>query len=370
MTSNNTNPTQQYAADALQAFVEAVFSKIGCSDTDATKAARVLIAADLRGIDSHGVARLSGYVKQWEMGKLNTRPRMQIVHQTPSTATIDGDRGLGLLIGQYAMQVAIDKAGQVGSGWVAVRNSGHYGIAGYHAMLALAHDMIGISTTHASALAVPTFGIEKMLGTNPLAVAIPAGQKPPLVADFATTAAAYGKLQILQRKGQEAPIGWAQDAQGAPTTNPHAPKEGGALLTLGSDELRSSHKGYCMSAVVDILSGVLPGANYGPWVPPFATAGSTSERQPPVGKGTGHFFGALRIDGFQPAEVFKSHIDNWIDAFEQTKAIEGKRVLIPGEPERLAEAERLEKGIPILAPVVADLESLGQKLGIEWIQAI
>ncbi len=353
-----------FSASQLQKLCEEVFTAIGYQPEQASKAANVLVTADLRGIDSHGVARLSGYVKQWELKKLNANPQIAIVHETPSTATVDGDSGLGLIVAQEAMHIAIEKAKNVGSGWVAVRNSGHFGIAGYHAMLALPHDMIGICLTHATSLSAPTYSLEKMLGTNPIAVAIPALEEDAFVADLATTTVAYGKLQILQRKEQEAPLGWAQDEAGNPTTNPHAPKEGGSLTPLGSDELHSSHKGYCLAATVDILSGVLSGANFGPWVPPFATAGSTSERQPSVGIGTGHFFGAMRIDGFRPAEDFKRDMDIWIRAFKNAKALPGKRVLIPGEPERLAEAERLKTGIPLLKKVQEDLHSLAEKLKV------
>lgn len=348
----------------LQNFIYQVFTKMGCSPQSAQEAAAVLVAADLRGIDSHGVARLAGYVKQWHMQRVNPQPTIQIIHETPSTATLDGDRGLGLVVAQRAMEIAMQKAQQVGSGWVAVQNSGHYGIAGYHAMQALKQDMIGISMTHAASLCAPTFSLEKLLGTNPIAVAVPALEEPPFVADFATTTVAYGKMQILQRKGEKAPLGWAQDEQGWVTDNPHAPKEGGALTPLGSQAEQSSHKGYCLGAIVDILSGVLSGANFGPWVPPFATAGSTQERQPPVGQGTGHFFGAMRIDGFRPAKDFKQAMDLWIRTFKAAPALEGKEVLIPGEPERLAEQIRSVQGIPILAKVVEDLEALAHQFDL------
>lgn len=351
---------------SLKTFCQKIFEQIGCSEKDALQASEVLIKADLRGIDSHGVARLSGYVKQWENGKLNPKPKIQIIHQTPSTAVIDGDKGLGLVISPFAMQVAIEKAQQVGTGWVAVRNSGHFGIAGYHAMLALPYQMIGIATTHASALSTPTFSKEKLLGTNPICMAVPAGKYPPFVADFASTAAAYGKLQILQRKNEPAPLGWVQDADGNPTTNPHAPREGGALLPLGGDEVGSSHKGYALGAMVDILSGVLSGANFANFVPPFATAGDTQERQPPIGIGTGHFFGAMRVDAFQPTETFLQKMDIWIETFKNATPIAGKKVLIPGEPETQHEEYRLKNGIPIIKNVVEDLENLGEKFGVKF----
>src|SRR5258705_1143103 len=203
----------------LYNFTYNIFKVIGCSDTNATTATKALLAADIRGIDSHGVARLSGYVRLWEAKRINATPQIKIVHETPSTAVVDGDSGLGLVVAPYAMQVAIDKAQHAGTGWVSVRNSNHFGIAGYHAMMALDHDMIGMAMTNASALVAPTFSVERMLGTNPIAVAIPANEEPPFVADFATTTAANGKLEILQRKNADTPLGWVQDKEAHAFTN-------------------------------------------------------------------------------------------------------------------------------------------------------
>lgn len=351
-------------AQQLRRFTEQIFQTIGCSDTDSRLAADVLVSADLRGVDSHGVARLPGYVRLWDHGRLNPQPRIRLVHETPSTAVLDGDRGLGLVVGPAAMKVAIDKARVAGTGWVAVRNSNHFGIAGYHAMLALPHDMIGQAMTHAAPLVAPTFSLDKLLGTNPLAYAIPAGEEPSFVADFASTAVAYGKLELAQRKNQPIPEGWAQDADGQPSTDAHAIRNGGALLPLGTDREHGSHKGYGLGAVVDIFSGVLSGANYGPFVPPFATAGFMSASQP-VGEGTGHFFGAMRIDAFRPASEFKAHMDHWIRTFRQARAVSGQQVLIPGDPERHLEDDRLMNGIPLAEPVLQSLTELGERFGIQ-----
>ncbi len=353
--------TYKHLAD----FAYAVFLKMGCTEADAKTATAVLLSADLRGVDSHGVARLSGYVRLWEKGRINARPNVRIVHETPSTAVVDGDGGLGLVVAPYAMQVAIDKAKIAGTGWVAVKNSNHYGIAGYHAMMALANDMIGLSLTNASPLVSPTFSKERLLGTNPIAVAIPAGHQPPFVADMATTTAANGKLEILQRKDADAPLGWVQDKEGNPTTDANGVKKGGALLPLGGDREHGSHKGYALGAIVDILSAVLSGANYGPWVPPFV---AFLEPDPnPVGDGLGHFFGAMRIDAFRPAEDFKNHMDNWIQRFRAATPTPGnERVLIPGDPERELEAERIKSGIPLVKPVVDDLMELGKKMGVPF----
>ncbi|MEZ0540875.1 Ldh family oxidoreductase [Fibrella arboris] len=350
-------------AKQLRSFTEQIFQAIGCSVADAQLAADVLVSADLRGVDSHGVARLAGYVRLYDHGRLNPTPAISIVHETPSTAVVDGDRGLGLVVGPWAMRVAIDKARVAGTGWVAVRNSNHFGIAGYHALLAADHDMIGQAMTHAAPLVAPTFSLDKMLGTNPVAVAIPAATEPTFLADFASTAVAYGKLEILQRKGQDIPVGWAQDADGNPTTDANAVKSGGALLPLGSDREHGSHKGYGLGAIVDIFSGVLSGANYGPWVPPFATAGFMQANEG-VGAGTGHFFGAMRIDAFRPADEFKQHMDTWIQRFRSAKAVEGQQVLVPGDPERMLEADRLQHGIPVHESVIKTLQELGDRFGI------
>src|SRR5580698_1930053 len=310
----------------LLAFTIEIFRRIGCPDNDAHTAAAALLSADLRGIDSHGVARLIGYVRLSEAGRANPRPVLRILHETPSTAVIDGDSGLGLVVAPYAMEVAIRKAAACGTGWVSVQNSNHFGIAGYHALAAVQKDMIGIAMTNASALVAPTFSIERLLGTNPICVAVPAGEEPPFVADLATTTAANGKLEILQRKNEPAPPGWIQDKDGRPSSDPHALKSGGALLPLGGDREHGSHKGYALGAVVDILSAILSGANYGPWVPPFVAFLPVAPDLP--GKGIGHFFGAMRVDAFRPAADFKLHMDQWIRRFRSARPVEGQaRVL-------------------------------------------
>ncbi len=342
-----------------------VFQKMGCSTADAKLASDVLVSADLRGIDSHGVARLIGYVRLWDAERINPTPDIKIVHETPSTAVIDGDAGLGLVVAPKAMEIAIDKADNVGSGWISVKNSNHFGIAGYHAMMALERDMIGMSMTNASPLVAPTFSTERMLGTNPISVAIPADTQPPFVADFSTTTAANGKLEILQRKGEDAPIGWIQDAEGAPSINPEELKNGGALLPLGGDRVHSSHKGYCLGSIVDIFSAVLSGANYGPWAPPFVSFLPMPED--PVGEGLGHFLGAMRIDGFRPADEFKKNMDIWIERFRSAKTTsESAKVLIPGDPEREMAAKRRVSGIPLNEKVVLDLQEVANRFDLKF----
>lgn len=344
-------------------FANRVFLHVGCPPEQADLATRVLLSADLRGVDSHGVARLSGYVRLIEASRINTKPVIKKVHESPSTAVVDGDQGLGLVVAPFAMSVAIEKARAAGTGWVAVKNSNHFGIAGYHAMMALPEDMIGIAMTNASPLVAPTFSVERLLGTNPICVAIPAGVEPPFVADFATTTAANGKLEILQRKHQDAPLGWVQTKDGGPSVNANEVKTGGALIPLGSDREHGSHKGFCLGAWVDIFSAVLSGANYGPWVPPFVSF--LAPPDDPVGDGIGHFFGAMRVDAFRPTSEFKQHMDNWIKRFRGAKTVAGQpAVLIPGDPERESETHRRKAGIPLNEKVVEDLDALGKKLGV------
>jgi L-2-hydroxycarboxylate dehydrogenase (NAD+) len=357
---------QLFSYQQLFEFTKTILQKIGCPANDADTATKVLLSADLRGIDSHGVARLTGYVRLWEIKRVNTAPSIKVLHETQSTAVVDGDSGLGLVVAPHAMRIAIEKAQNVGTGWVSVQNSNHFGIAGYHAMMALRHDMIGIALTNASPLVAPTFSIERLLGTNPICVAVPAGEEPPFVADMATTTAANGKLEILQRKNGVAPLGWIQNKNGHGSTNPHELKAGGALLPLGGDREHGSHKGYALGAIVDIFSAVLSGANYGPWVPPFPAYVPMPDEQP--GKGIGHFFGAMRIDAFRPADEFKNHMDKWIRRFRSAKTIEGEqKVLIPGDPEREIETLRMKNGIPLLKPVIEDLKFLSEKLQIPFI---
>ena len=354
---------QIFSYQQLADFTKSVFLKIGCNTEHADTATKALLSADLRGIDSHGVARLSGYVRLWEATRVNATPDIKIIHETPSTAVVDGDSGLGLVVAPFAMQIAIEKAKQVGTGWVSVQNSNHFGIAAHHAMMALENDMIGIAMTNASPLVAPTFSIDKMLGTNPICVAAPAGIEPAFVADLATTTAANGKLEILQRKNLQTPNGWVQDKDGNASNDPHALKTGGALLPLGGDRDHGSHKGYALGAVVDIFSALLSGANYAPWVPPFPAYVPMPAQQP--GKGIGHFLGAMRIDAFRPADDFKKSMDHWIQGFRNAKTVAGEeKVLVPGDPEREFEKERIKEGIPLLKQVVDDLQSLSEKFQI------
>jgi L-2-hydroxycarboxylate dehydrogenase (NAD+) len=361
--SINPAETTTYPSEQLREFSARVFIHCGVPEPDAMLAADVLATSDLRGIDSHGVARLHTYFDMLALGRINPRPSVQIVRQTPSTATVDGDNGLGLVVGPQANAIAIEKALSVGSGWVSVCNTNHFGIAGYYPLQALKYDLIGWAMTNSSKLVAPLWGAERMLGTNPIAIAFPGLLEPPIVIDMATSATAYGKIEIAQRKGQPLAAGWAVDRAGEVTLDPGAMIDGGALSALGGDRDHGGHKGYCLSAMVDILSSVLSGANWGPFAPPFALRQESPSQR--VGKGIGHFFGALQIAGFIEPDEFKRQIDHWIRTFRDTKPAPGTAgPLIPGDPERAAEAIRSQQGIPLLSAVVSDLRDIATKTGI------
>lgn len=357
--------TKIYPSAFLRDFTIRVFRHFGVPEEDACLAAEVLATSDLRGIDSHGVARLHTYFDMLTLGRINPQPEVKIVRQTASTAAVDGDNGLGLVVGPKANQIAMDKAVEAGTGWVSVCNTNHFGIAGYYPLKALERDLIGWAMTNTTKLVAPLWGAERMLGTNPLAVAFPGKEEPPIVIDMATSAAAFGKIEIARRKQEPVPTGWIINNQGEMTTDPVAMIEGGALLPLGSDREHGGHKGYGLGAMVDILCCVLSGANWGPFAPPFALRQEIPERS--VGKGIGHFFGAMRIDGFRDPDEFKTQIDEWIRVFRATKPAPGTDgPLIPGDPEREAEQVRRKDGIPLILPVVEDLRDIASKTGVAF----
>lgn len=356
-------PVKTFALDRLYEFCRRVFMHFGVPEFDAAQAADVLNAADRRGIDSHGVARLKTYYDLLKQERVNPRPNVQVVRHTLSTATVDGDNGLGLVVGPKANRIAIAKADQSGSGWVSVRNTNHFGIAGYYVLEALKSDLIGMAMTNTTKIVTPLWGREKMLGTNPLAIAFPGNEEPPIVIDMATSTVAFGTVEIAKRKSEAMPKGWAIDAKGRDTTDPEEMINGGALLPLGSVRELGGHKGYCLATMVDVLSCVLSGANWGPFAPPFALGQAMPSRS--VGKGIGHFFGALKISGFIDPAEFKRQIDDWIRTFRKTEPAPGTSgPLVPGDPEREAEKIRLKEGAPVLMPVVDALRTISSETGI------
>lgn len=354
-----------YSYDSLQQFTTEVIVRMGFSREQAIECSKVFLAAEIRGISTHGVIRLGDYYKLWKAGRINTSPKVSIVYETPSTAVVDGDSTLGMIPAKFSMELAIQKAKNVGTGWVSTRNSCNFGIAGYYAMMALEHDMIGICMTNASPLVAPTFSAEAMLGTNPIAMAIPAKNQPPFVADFATTPITRGKFTIAAKKGEKIGFGYAQDSMGNPSDDPNILEHGGSMLPLGGSREHGSHKGYCLASIVDIFSAVLSGANFGPFVPPMVAYLPVLDKK--VGEGLGHFFGAMRIDAFQEAEHFKSKMDQWIETFRNATPASGHdRVLIPGDIERENEARIMIEGISLIPQVESDLKQIAEKFGLAF----
>jgi len=354
-----------YTVDYLTKFTRDIFRRMGCSEEDAGIISDVFIAAELRGLSSHGMIRIKDYFQLWQAKRINTKPQVRIVYETPSTAVVDGDNSIGMVASVRSMEIAIEKAKTAGTGWVSTRNSNHFGIAGYYAMMAMEHDMIGLCLTNANPLVAPTFSLSRLLGTNPIAVAIPAGKYPPFVADFATTPIARGKLAVAAKKGEKVPLGYVQDKNGLPSDDPDILTQGGSMVTLGGDYEHGSHKGYCLSAIVDIFSAVLSGANFGPFVPPSIAYLPVLDEK--AGEGTGHFFGAMRIDAFRPADEFKAGMDKWIETFKSAKPVPGEpEVIIPGEPERKKEIKIRREGINVIPPIVKELKEIADFLGVEF----
>jgi len=354
-----------YPLEYLKDFILKVFIHLGVNEEDALLASDVLAASDLRGIESHGVARLHTYFDMLKNKRINPNPNIKVIRESATTATIDGDNGLGLVVGPKSNKIAMEKAIEFGTGWVSVSNTNHFGIAGYYVLEALKKDLIGWAMTNSTKLVAPLWGSERMLGTNPISIAFPGKEEPPIVIDMATCTAAYGKIEMARRNNVQIPKGWAIDSNGSETEDPNKMVDGGALLPLGSDRERGGHKGYCLAVLVDVLSCVLSGANWGPFAPPFALRQEIPKRS--VGKGIGHFFGAMKIDAFIDVDEFKFQIDDYIRTLRSTKPQPGTNgPLIPGDPEREAEKLRLVKGIPLIEPVITELRDISNQTGIPF----
>jgi len=351
----NQDTNKRINHEKLTRFVQAAFEKLGVPAADAQIAAETLVAADLRGVDTHGVIRFSPYawyVKWLSDGSMTAKPNIQVISETPSTALLDGDRGMGMVIGHRAMELAIEKAKQCGIGMVGVRNSRHYGMSAQYAMQALAHNMIGIAMTNASRQVVPTFGREARFGTNPMCFAVPAGKELPFVLDMATTTAAAGKLELAARLEKSIPTGWALDEKAEPTHDPRVAQKARRLLPLGGSRDNGSHKGYGLAILVEILCGVLTG-----------TLTALNADQDP----RGHFFGAIRVDAFRPVTEFKRDMDRLIRELKSTPPIQGQnRVYVAGEIEFETAEERAERGVPLLPSVLKGLREVSEQLGMTY----
>jgi LDH2 family malate/lactate/ureidoglycolate dehydrogenase len=354
------------ASTPLRDFCRQVFAKVGVPEDDARIAADVLVSADLRGIESHGVARLRGlYVSRLQSGVIAARPQIDVVSESLATAVLDGGRGLGHPIAHRAMRLALEKARQSGAGFVAVRNSNHFGIAGYYAMMALEHGCIGLCMTNTNRWTVPTFGRDPILGTNPLAVAVPAGKERPFVLDMATAIVPIGKLELYDRLHKQIPLGWATDEQGLPTDDPglvlrNAQHSSGGLLPLGgAGEESGGHKGYGLALWVDIFSAMLSGAMYADMLYPREADGTPRESL------VGHFFGAWRVDAFRPLADFQAGMDDLLQRLKNSPTAAGQeRIYVAGEKEYEETERRLRDGIPLPAVVLRDLTALGAEVGL------
>jgi len=348
-------------AEKLINFSTKALQRLGVPEEDAQITARILVATDLRGVDSHGIVSLVPfYVRGIQGGRINAKPETRVFNQAPSTATMDGDQGLGFVIGHHAMMEAIHRAEKTGAGFIAVRNSTHFGAAAGYAMMALERDMIGIAMTNPVPEVVAPGSTKPAVGTNPLAVAVPAGKKPPFVLDMATSVVAAGKLRVAVKEGAFIPKGWAIDKEGKPVTDPTKRVRGeGGLLPLGGTPKFGSYKGFGLGVLVDILCGVLSGSSAS--ILRRATKGGAT----PIG--TDHFFGALRIDSFLPVENFKKSMDEMIEAFEALPKLPGvKKIYAAGGYEAEIEKDRKANGIPLNAKVIQELQELAKELGIEY----
>ncbi len=348
-----------FRADELRDYVVRFFVKYGVPEADARIAADILVTADLRGVDSHGVIRLDTYYgSRLRKGLISPRPEIKVIRETATTLALDGGSGLGHVVGHRAMQAAIEKAREMGVGMVTARNSNHYGIAGYYAMMALEHNMIGISYTNSQPLVAPTYGRTAILGTNPIAVAVPAGKHRPYVLDMATSIVPIGRITVYQKAGKEIPEGWGIDKDGQVTRDPNAVLKGGALMPLGGIDLMRGYKGYGLALLVDIFSGVLSGASTG------AQVGHPNENIP---ADVGHFFAAINIEAFRPIEEFKEHMDRLLGELKDApKALGQERIYIHGEKEfELAEKYERE-GVPLMVEVVDSLKATGAEVGLPF----
>ncbi|CAA9583010.1 MAG: Malate dehydrogenase [uncultured Thermomicrobiales bacterium] len=343
---------------ALAAFIETAFGAAGLTPEEAATAARALVIADLRGVESHGVARLPGFLRRLGEGLIDPHARLTVDREGPSTLALCANNGLGLIVAGEAMDRCIAKAEATGICATTVRQSNHFGIAGTWAAMAAERGMGGMAMTNASRLVVPTFAKGPMLGTNPLAFAVPTGSGRPLVLDMSTSTVAWGKIEIARRAGLPIPEGWAFDIDGRPTTEAAEVK---GLAPLGGTRVSSGHKGYGLSVMVDVLCGPLSGNAWS-----FDIAPSFSTGMSP---GIGHFFMAWRIDAFRDADEFTAGIDAMLDALRSAPVGEGQpsdRVLVPGDPEAEAEERNRRLGIPVRHEVMAELEAAVEPLGVPF----
>jgi len=352
-------------ADYLEKFMVEVFEGLGIQREDALVCAEVLIAADKRGIDSHGINRCKPiYYDRIKAGILDPVTRFEIVKETGTTAVVDGHNGMGHVIAKRCMAMAIEKAREQGLGMVVARNSTHYGIAGYYALMAVEAGMIGVTGTNARPSIAPTFGVENMLGTNPMTFGIPTDEGFPFLLDCATSVSQRGKIEFYDREGKDIPEGWVIDREGKTRTDTHRILEDlvsgkAALVPVGGiGEETGGYKGYGYATVVEILSSALQAGNF-----MKALVGMRDGRKAPIE--LGHFFLAVNIEAFIDLEEFKRNTGNILRQLRGSEKAPGaERIYTAGEKEHEAWAQRSEQGIPIPSGVMKDMTAMRDELGL------
>jgi len=337
----------------LMEFCVQTLQKAGLPQEDAWTVADSLIAANLRGVDSHGVLRLPSYIRRLLDGGANPKPQIQVIRRGASFVRLDGDRGMGQVVGKYAMKETLELASQTGIGVATVCNSDHFGAAAYYAMMALKQDMIGLAITNAAPIMCVWGGKGRFIGNNPIAIAVPAGKEFPIVLDMAVSNVAGGKVRIAEKKGIKIPLDWIVDEEGNPTDDPNAfgGKTGGSLLPLG-------YKGYGLGVMGEILSGILSGGRILDEMPLWLVDTSLTV-------GIGHFMLAIHVDAFIPIQEFKNRADHLVQRIHSAPRAKGvERIYLPGEIEHLSELKRRAEGIPVSEAVFQDLVRIGHELNI------
>jgi LDH2 family malate/lactate/ureidoglycolate dehydrogenase len=344
-----------YPEAALRRFTVALFEKVGVPPADAARTADNLIEANLRGVDTHGITRvLVAYIRRIQYGLMKPRTEIEVVRERPSTALIDGHNGVGQVIATRAMELAMEKAKRCGSAFVGVLHSNHFGTCAYYTMMAAERDMIGFCITNGPPAMAPWGGREKRLSTSPISFAVPAGEERAFVLDMATTVVARGRVVLYEKQGLPIPEGWAVDEEGRPTTDAAAALRG-LLAPVGG------YKGYGLSLAVDLLSGVLTGANFGGH---FDGTLFDYDRPP---ADVGSLFAAIDVDAFMDVPAFKKRVDQALREIKHGERAPGvERIYIPGEIEAESAERRRREGIPIPEEVVRDFVELGHELGVPF----
>ncbi len=344
---------------ALLDWTTRAFVALGTPPAQAGRAAEILVIADERGVESHGLARLPYYAGRIRAGLIDLNAALTVEREGPATLALAAHNGLGLVLAPEAMERTIAKARDIGLCMTTVGGANHFGIAGAYAAMAARAGLGGMAMTSATPLVVPTFGSQPALGTNPIAFAVPTGPDgaAPLVIDLATSTVAWGKIEIARRAGHAIPLGWALDEAGAPTTDPFAAQW---LTPLGGDRETCGHKGYSLAVIVDVLCGPLAAAAWGAGI-----GGIRGESRP---ADLGHWFLAWRIDAFRDPDAFYADVTALLAELRAVPPAPGApcSVLAPGDPEIAAERESRIHGVSLAAPVVAELRVLADSLGLPF----